>query len=141
MLNPEERYDMWKTYKELAKEFFSAVEEDLDYKFAPCYQSEADKDTPNVRKLFGILESLSDFIKAHCEELEIEVDEYETISANLYRNFDAWSYGLCPQVAGKIYHGFYEDIARFKQTREISQEDTEQAVSLWKASQKVRAIA
>ena len=74
MLNPDDRYYIWQKYQEKARKFFGLVEDDLLYQFAPRKQSEADKDTPNVRKLFDILEGLYDFINAHCEELEVDVD-------------------------------------------------------------------
>ena len=139
MLNPDDRYYIWRKYKEKARKFLGLIEDDLLYQFAPRKQSEADKDTPNVRKLFDILEGLYDFINAHCEELEVEVDNYETIQANLSKCFDAWCYGLCPNVVGKISHSFYEEIAQFKQSEGISYEDTQNAVQLWHDSMKATA--
>ena len=131
LLYPDHRLCLWEIYKDKLQNLANTVEEDLLYEFAPRKQSEADKDTPNVRKLFDLLDGILDFINAHCEELEVEVNEQQAVNANLYRGFDAWCVGLCPKIVGGFYHDYYEDIAKFKKQKSISLHDSEQALQAW----------
>lgn len=72
MLNPKQRYELWEDYRERITELFRDVEDDLHSEFAPYDQSEADKDTQKVRRLFDMLADLSAFVVMHTDELEEE---------------------------------------------------------------------
>ena len=147
MLNPEERYNIWQGYKERAAKFLSDVEDDLEYKYAPYRKSEADKDVPAVRRLFGMLAEISAYLERHAEELDAEYSDFEDEQVNLRDFYDAWELSLCPVVMresrianfpfGKGYA--WKNIARFKEERGISRTDTEQAISLWRMARKLEA--
>ncbi|MBQ7220738.1 MAG: hypothetical protein IJS28_07150 [Synergistaceae bacterium] len=116
MLNPEERYNIWQDYRERASKFFSDVEDDLDYKFSPYRQSEADKDTPVVRRLFDMLADVSAFIERHANELEQEYSDWAEMQSNLSRCFTAWECGLCPEfmLHSNEWAGDFYRISAFK---------------------------
>lgn len=135
MLNPEERYALWDNYREKISDLRNDIETDL-WHMTP-YAKPEDEDTPNAKKLFGILDKLHDFVKLHCDELYKEYVSYSNEQQNLGRNFDAWFLGLCPNVLQKERVYFWsdlEEIAALKTSREISQEDTQNAVNIWRAN-------
>ena len=78
----EQRLCIWQGYKERAQNFWSDVEDDLHFKFAPHFSNDDDKDTPNVRKLFNLLCDVSQFIETHADELENEFETYELEASN-----------------------------------------------------------
>ena len=142
MLAAEERFSIWESYKERVRELFIDVESDLDGKFAPYrFENgklvEADKDTPEMKKLFDLLN------RAHAE-----YSEWEDEQLNLQRSFEAWSLGLCPEAVKDIPNmpefgeGYaYDKIAELRQSSGISKEDTEHAVELWKAHRRLGSMA
>lgn len=138
MLNPEDRYDIWESFANRARKFFSDVEDALDNRFAP-YQEPEDQDTLEMRKLFNMLADLTEFLEEKKTTADKEYTLWDTEQSNKYRNFEAWSLGLCPQVMQKIgayfdlWHVKWDKIARLKQKREIDKQDTVQAVELCKA--------
>lgn len=136
MLNPDDRYYIWDTYRERVSRLFTDVEDTLHSRFAPFNQSEADKDTPAVRKLFDMLADLDAFVESHTEKVRIEYEAWEDERVNLERSFSAWELGLCPDVMRHVWTGDFAKIAALKQVKGISREDTEQAVALWRAQRK-----
>lgn len=134
MLNPDDRYYIWDTYRERVSRLFTDVEDTLHSRFAPFSQSEADKDTPAMRKLFDMLADLDAFVSRHADEVHAEYSAWEDEQINLDRSFSAWQLGLCPEVMrhAKVWTGDFAKIANLKQEKAISKEDTEQAVSLWR---------
>ena len=72
MLSPERRLELWSDYRKRISDLFNDVECDLHEQFAPYSQSEADKDTASVRKLFDMLADVSAYVDRHTYELEDE---------------------------------------------------------------------
>lgn len=145
MLTPEERFNAWQEFHSAVHKLFSNVEDALNSKFAP-YEFEdgvlvePDKDTPEVKKLFDMLADLDAFLQKKEESVGAEYSKYLAEQANLQNSFEAWSLGLCPQVMRTLpnkhmnfWWEYWPKIAKLKQTRGISREDTEQAVALWEA--------
>ena len=138
MLNPDDRYYIWNTYRERVSRLFTDVEDVLHSRFAPYNQSEADKDTPAMRKLFDMLADLDAFVERHTEEVYRQYSDWEDAQINAERSFSAWELGLCPEVMryAKVWAGDFAKIAKLKHVKGISREDTEQAVALWQAQRK-----
>ena len=155
MLTTEERFSIWESYKERVRELFIDVESDLDGKFAPYrFENgklvEADKDTPEMKKLFDLLADLDAFVERNYNRADAECVEWEDERYNLQRCFEAWSVGLCPEAVKDIPNmpefgeGYaYDRIAELRQSSCIDREDTANAVKLWKAQRRIglRAIA
>ena len=155
MLTAEGRYSIWESYKERVRELFIDVESDLDGKFAPYrFENgklvEADKDTPEMKKLFDMLADLDAFVERNFNRAHTEYSEWEDEQHNLQRNFEAWSLGLCPEAVKEIPNmhmpelgqGYaYDAIAKLRQVSGISKEDTEHAVELWKAHRRLQSMA
>ena len=153
MLAAEERFSIWESYKERVRELFIDVESDLDGKFAPYrFENgklvEADKDTPEMKKLFDLLADLDAFVERNCNRAHAEYSEWEDEQLNLQRSFEAWSLGLCPEAVKDIPNmpefgeGYaYDKIAELRQSSGISKEDTEHAVELWKAHRRLGSMA
>ena len=134
MLTPEDRFYCWQSYRERISELFNDVDDDLIYRFAP-YGKTQDKDAPNVKELRDTLDTLYDFVDAHYLELDAEFAVYDEERSNSQVCFEAWCYGLCPNVLKKnnlLWTLDYQHIAKFKQSERISREDTRQAVELWR---------
>ena len=138
MLNPDDRYYIWDSYRERVSKLFRDVEDTLHSRFAPFNQSEADPDTPAIRKLFDMLADLDAFVEHHTEEVHRQYSDWAEAQINLERSFSAWELGLCPEVMCKANEWIsdFAKIASFKQGKAISKEDTEQAVALWRAQRK-----
>lgn len=132
MLDPEERYNLWDSYKEKLDKLFIEVDDDLIYRFSPR-KVEPDKDTPTVKKFRDILEKLYDFIDAHHKELYSELLDDENERYNLRMNFEAWETGICPKVLRKmtIYERYNNpELQEF--FKNFSQKDHERAFLLWR---------
>ena len=138
MLNAEDRYNVWSNYAERARKFFNDVEDTLNSRFAP-YREAADKDTPEIRKLFDMLADLTEFLQEKKASSHKEYVAWDTEQYNLSNCFMAWEFGLCPQVMLKeaaylfLLGADWKDIARLKQSKGISAKDTQEAVELLKA--------
>lgn len=143
MLNPDDRYYIWDTYKERISRLLSDVEDTLHYRFAPFSKSEADPDTPAMRKLFDMLADLGAFVEQHTDEVCRQYSDWEDEQINLKRSFCAWKSGLCPAVMREtnIFTEDFVNIANLKQGTGISSSDTEQSVSLWQMQRKQAANA
>ena len=134
MYDPEERFYIWQEYKEAVSQLFNDIDDDLCYRFAPCSKPE-DKDAPNVKKLRDILEVAYDFTQEHLKELDEEYGIFDRERSNMQLYFNAWLYGLCPKVLKEfpfIWSGYFQNIAEFKKSQAVSQEDTRQAIELWR---------
>ena len=134
MLTPEDRFYCWENYKQRIRELFNDVDDDLIYRFAP-YNKPEDKDTHNVKAVRNILEKLYDFVDEHYKVLDEEFAVYDMERSNSQVCFLAWCYGLCPNVLKEnnlLWTMDYEHIAKFKQSQNISREDTQQAIELWR---------
>ena len=153
MLTAEERFSIWESYKERVRELFIDVESDLDGKFAP-YRFEngklvaADKDTPEMKKLFDMLADLDAFVERNFNRAHAEYCKWEDEQHHMQNSFEAWSVGLCPEVlkdipnAPEFGEGYaYDKIAELRQGSGISKEDTEHAVELWKAHRRLGSMA
>ena len=68
-MNLNDKIFIWQSYSKRVNKLWGDVEDNLRYSFAPYYL-EPDEDTPNVRKLFNLLEDVSVFISCHLDELE-----------------------------------------------------------------------
>ena len=73
----DERFYTWQVYQKRANSFWSDVDDDLNFRFAPFSASHPDKDTTNVRKLFDLLADINAFISQHTDELEKEFCAWE----------------------------------------------------------------
>ncbi len=134
MLTPEDRFYCWQSYRERIRELFNDVDDVLIYRFAP-YGKPQDKDTPFIKKLRDALDGLYDFVDEHYKVLDAEFSVYDTQRSNSQVCFEAWCCGLCPNVLREnhlLWTLDYQHIAKFKQLEAISQEDTKQAIELWK---------
>ena len=142
VLNPEDRYYLWQEYLTAIETLFNNIDDDLIYRFAP-YGKPQDKDALNVQKLRDALEVLYDFTKTHSKELNSEFSTFDNERSNVQDCFNAWCYGLCPKVLKELRLSWLpdiENIAKFKQSEEISQEDTRQAVELWRKKETLQAV-
>lgn len=134
-LDPEERFYIWQEFKDAVSNLFYDIDDKLYYRFAPCNKPE-DKDVANVQKLRDDLYSLYEFTEAHLQELDKEYTDFDTERSNIQLYHNAWEYGLCPKVLKEYEMTFGGDmyyIAKFKQSKTISQEDTRHAIELWQA--------
>ena len=134
MLTPEDRFYCWQSYRERILKLFNDIDDDLIYSFAP-YGKPQDKDTPFVKKFRDAIDSLYDFVNAHYQELDEEFSVYDAERSNSQVCFEAWCWGLCPNVLKEnhlLWTLDYQHIAKFKQSEKISQEDTRQAIELWR---------
>lgn len=134
MLTPEDRFVCWQNYKKHVLDLLNEVDDDLIYNFAP-YNKPCDKDIHNVQSVRNTLEKLYDFIDEHYRELEAEFDTFDYERSNSHFYFEAWSYGLCPNVLKEnnlLWTLDFQHIAKFKQSEKISREDTKQAIELWR---------
>lgn len=155
MLTAEDRYSIWEEFHKRVRELFIDVEDALSSKFAPYRFEdgklvEADKDTPEVKKLFDMLADLDAFVEGNYKRAYSEYCKWEDEQYNVQRCFEAWSAGLCPEALKDIPNmhmpeygqGYaYEAIAQLKQSSGISKEDTAKAVELWKVSRRLGSMA
>ena len=151
----EERFSIWDSYKERVRELFIDVESDLDWKFAPYrFENgklvEADKDTPEMKKLFDLLADLDAFVERNFNRAHAEYSEWEDEQLNLQHSFEAWCLGFCPAVMKNIPNmhmpelgqGYaYDAIAKLRQVSGISKKDTEHAGEVWKAHRRLHSMA
>ena len=139
MIDPEERYFIWQEYKEAVSDLFNNIDTDLWKRFS-SYGRPEDKDAPNVQKLRDALEVAYDFAIEHLKELDAEYSVFAEERSNAEDCFNAWCYGLCPKVLKELHLNWLpdiENIAKFRQSEKISQEDTRQAIELWRQQQKI----
>lgn len=153
MLTAEDRYSIWEEFHKRVRELFIDVEDALSGKFEPYRFEdgklvEADKDTPEVKKLFDLLADLDAFVEGNYKRAYSEYCKWEDEQYNVQRCFEAWSLGLCPEAVKDIPNmqefrkGYaYEAIAELKQSSGISKEDTAKAVELWKVHRRLGSIA
>ena len=153
MLTAEDRYSIWEEFHKRVRELFIDVEDALSSKFEPYRFEdgklvEADKDTPEVKKLFDLLADLDAFVEGNYKRAYSEYCKWEDEQYNVQRCFEAWSLGLCPEAVKDIPNmqefreGYaYEAIAELKQSSGISKEDTAKAVELWKVYRRLGSIA
>ncbi len=152
MLTPEERSYIWHDLYSRVHDLFIDVEDVLDSKFAPYkYENgelvQPDKDTPKVKELFDMVADLDGFLKVQDRTANREYSDWLDVEANKNKAFEAWSLGLCPQemLAAPKHMDFaceaWPEIAKLKQERGISREDTAQALALWEARKTVERIA
>ena len=138
MLNAEDRYYIWENYADRARKFFSDVEDTLNSRFAPYLES-ADKDTPEMRKLFDMLADLTEFLQEKKASSQKEYVAWDTEQYSLSNCFMAWEVGLCPHVMLKeaaylsLLRADWKEIAKLRQSIGMTMEDTQEAVELWKA--------
>lgn len=153
MLNHDDRLVIWQEFHERVEKLLVDVEDALYSKFAP-YRFEngqlvkADKDAPEVKKLFDALLDLDAVLQRKVESSSEECGDWYEEQHNMQDAFEAWSLGLCPQVIIPLSHQsslygseHWEQIAHLKQSKGINVEDTKQAVALWEAQRVVERLA
>ncbi len=150
MLNPDDRLVFWQVFHERVSDLCRDVDDVLYSKFAPYRFEggklvEADKDTPDMKKLFDALEKLDEALKRKVESSSEECQAWYDEQLNKQRAFEAWSQGLCPKVMRDIPNmanfgeaDTYEQIANLKHSKGISMEDTRRAVAQYDAAHKLR---
>ena len=68
-MNPEQRLDFWREYRDLVMSAYNIIEETVD-----MYE---DKDEANARRLLLMLDKTLDFIQGHMPELKEAYEHYE----------------------------------------------------------------
>ena len=140
------RANFWELWTASIQKIANDVWDALTDEFAPFkfYDNgklySADKNTPEVRKLFDLLEKIREFSEAQNANAQQEVRDKE--NAEVF--FDAWSLGLCPQAMRQYmaipeYYCLedvgdrrtWEEISEYKSTHDISRNDTVNAVETW----------
>ena len=149
-LTPADRLDFWERFYKRVNELFSEVEDELNSKFQPyCFDEKgelvkADKDTPDVKKLFDMLADLDVYLQGKFKSADDEHSKWTDEQANLYDCFNAWSLGLCPEEIRKVSNSYFRAnggmsidawacISKLRTEKCINREDTRQAIAIWTA--------